>query len=212
MELNPAAVPDTCGVHTFSHLAENCVKVAGMKWVGVRIVSLAGCLWLGSLGLAQDLEVVKQTALETVKAIQGVNPGPLIPQWPADRCDIEPKNLYAGKPFLIRDLIRPTESDLERLRRRVEAARRENPDFVGDAVAEVVAARASYRDYYQVPIFHRTCGYMFHVIPGDEKDGGFGWGPFKPITAARAQKLLGTKEPPTFAEVRPLSFLRGGQL
>ncbi len=106
--------------------------------------------------------------------------------------------LYAGTPFLVRPLIRPTEDDLARLRYRVEAAHREDPDLLGDAQGVVREARLNGQDSYQVPIYHRTCGYMFHVKPGDEKDGGLGWGEFTPMSAERAQALLGVAELPVF--------------
>lgn len=172
----------------------------GKVWaLGLSLV----CLLLSEASSGQKVmsaSELKRAALETVEVIRGVDPGPLTAHhWPKEnRCNMSPQNLYAGKPLLVRNLIVPTEDDLERMRRRIQAARREAPSLVGEILGGVRAARRTYRDSYQVPIYHRTCGYMFHVVPEDEKDAGLGWGGFTPISAERAQTLLGVAELPVF--------------
>lgn len=53
---------------------------------------------------------------------------------------------------------------------------------------------------------------MFHVQLRDEKDGGLGWGAFTPISAERAQTLLGVAEPPTLTYVNSLTLARDGYM
>ena len=143
---------------------------------------------------------LKRAALETVKVASGIDPRPLTAyHWPkGSKCNMSPQNLYAGEPLLVRNLIVPTEDDLEHLRRRIRAALREDPRLRNNILGGVRAARRTYRDFYQVPIYHRTCGYMFHVEPGDEEDGGLWWGAFTPISAEHAQTLLEVAELPVF--------------
>ncbi len=162
-----------------------------------------------------ELEKIKQRALETVESIRGLDPGPLTAyHWPkGHRCNVRAQNLYAGEPFLVRNLILLTENDLERLRRRIRAAIREDPRLRNNVQRGVRAARRTYQDAYQVPIYHRTCGYMFHVEPEDENDGGLGWREFTPISAERAQTLLGVAALPVFVNFSgSLTPLREGYM
>ena len=179
-----------------------------------RVAVVFLCLLLGT-SFAQaksDLEAVKERALETFRAAQAISPGPVI-KWPKEKtCKMAFQNIYAGKPFLVHSLIHLTEDDLTRLQRRIEAAKREDPKFEGNARKSVKEARLNYQNYYEVPIFHRTCGYMFHVRPSAPKDNGLGWEEFQPINARRAQKLLGASELPVFAYISSLSFLRDGYM
>ena len=182
-----------------------------------RAIVVLLCVLFG-MSFAQsghDLETVQERALETFKVIRAANPAPasLIP-WRTEKnkCDMGLRNFYAGKPFLVHSLIHLTEGDLTRLRHRIEAAKREDPRFEGNARKSVREARLNYQNYYEVPIYHHTCGYMFHVEPGDEKDGSFGWGPFKPVDMKKAQTLLGSTKPPTFTLVQSLSFQHDGYM
>lgn len=118
-----------------------------------------------------------------------------------------PQNIYAGKPFLVHSFIRLTRDDLTRLRRRIKAAQQENPRFEANVRRSVRKARLGYGDQYEVPIFHRVCGYMFHIQPGE-----LGWEIFKPISAEKAQELLGVEVLPTFVFTDTLSFLRDGYM
>ena len=179
-----------------------------------RVAAVLLCLILGT-SFAQPqsgLEKVKQRALETFRTLQAIIPGPVI-TWPkGKKCKMTPQNIYAGKPFLVRSLIHLTKADLVRLRLRVEAAHKEDSDFEGNARAIVKEARLNYQDYYEVPIYHRVCGYMFHVRPSALKDNGLSWEEFQPINERRAQKLLGASELPVFAYISSLSFLRDGYM
>lgn len=172
----------------------------GKVWaLGLSLV----CLLLFGAGSGQKVmsaSELKRAALETVKVASGIDPRPLTAyHWPkGSKCNMSPQNLYAGEPLLVRSLIVPTEDDLERMRRRIRAALREDPRLRKNIQGGVRAARRTYQDSYQVPIYHRTCGYMFHVEPGDEEDGGLGWGAFTPISAESAQTLLGVAELPVF--------------
>ncbi len=54
---------------------------------------------------------------------------------------------------------------------------------------------------------------MFHVEPEDENDGGLGWREFTPISAERAQTLLGVAALPVFVNFSgSLTPLREGYM
>ncbi len=118
-----------------------------------QIAAALLCLIVG-VSFAQpksELENVKQRALETVEVVKRLSFSPIVSHWPkGNKCNVSAQNLYAGEPFLVRSFIRPTDKDLARLRRRVEAARREDPYLLGDARGEVEAALLN--DRYEVPI------------------------------------------------------------
>lgn len=161
------------------------------------------CLLLGT-GFAQPksgLEKVKQRALETARTLTQA------PFFNADkrfysknkgtnRCAFGKNQLYAGHPFLVRTLIRPTKRDLEQLRERVSKAIKE-PGFIGNPKDEVKAARLN-QDFYEVPIYDRVCGYLFHIRSRTGPNAPVVAGEFKPINMKTAQRLLGTKQPPIF--------------
>ncbi len=114
----------------------------------------------------------------------------------ANRCALSKNQLYVGRPFLVRTLIHPTRRDLERLRTRVARAMKE-PGFIGDPKGEVEAAKLN-RDFYEVPIYDRVCGYLFHIRSRTGLYAPSVAGEFKPISAKTAQRLLGTKQLPVF--------------
>lgn len=160
------------------------------------------CLTLLGFAFGQQTprtEEVKEAALETAQAIIQTPTYTFDNQsTKGETCDLQARQLYAEQPFLVRSLIHPTESDLQRLQQRVIAAHQEDPDFIGDTKEIIRAARIDNRDYYEVPIYHRTCGYLFHTRPRENENSPLVSKSFHPISAQKAQQLLGSTQPPTF--------------
>lgn len=180
-----------------------------------RIGLLSVCLTLFGAGSGQQAlsaATAKRAALETTEGLLRFSENKPF-HWPDQNgCDLSSQQIYAGKPILVRSLTQPTQADLARLRHRVRAAKQQEPDFVGDPAGEVRFAQLNYSNTYEGPVYHRLCGYMFHVQVKDKDRDGFSYSKFLPISADEAQVLLGVAGVPTLVSFESLTPQYDGYL
>ncbi len=134
----------------------------------------------------------KQAALESARAVLKRPTYGYPPAYIKKSCLPKADRFYSGKPVFVRSLIYPTPQDRRRLQRRIQKAKREQPNFV------VTIQDDFYNwDSYRVSISDRSCGYVFHVELSTEEKGTFRvGGPFQ-FTRQEAQRHLISAAPPT---------------
>ncbi len=133
----------------------------------LSLLLLLVCSWAQG-----DAVQIRQAALESARAVlSSENPddssdeGTSFAYSYPKQCKPRPTNLYAGQTLWVRILIRPSQNDFRRLRRHIEAARRADSNFIGKPRDAVRAAQLNYGGEFEVPIYDRRCGYLFHVRP-----------------------------------------------
>ncbi len=186
----------------------------GKAWA--RVISLSISFMLFGVGSGQQTmgtAEAKRAALETVEALR-YTPELRPFHWPNQNgCDLSLRRVYAGKPILVRSLIQLTQADLALLRSRVKAAKRQKPDFVGEPSGEVQFAQLNHGNKHEVPIYHRTCGYMFHVQARSAAyRSSLRYSQFLPLSADEAQVLLGVARLPTLVSFESLTPQYDGHL
>lgn len=141
---------------------------------------------------AHSTAQIKRAALEDARAVLNRHTYGYPPAYLKKSCPPETKRLYSGRPVFVRSLIHPTPQDRRRLQRRIEEARGKQPGFIVTTLDDFYNW-----DSYRVPIFDRTCGYVFHIeLSTDEKGSYRVSGPFQ-VTRQEAQRYLASAASPT---------------
>lgn len=135
---------------------------------------------------------IERAALESALAVLTRPTYGYPPAYIKKSCPPKTGRLYSGNPAFVRSLIYPTPQDRRRLQRRIEKAKREQPDFV-------VTIQDDFYNwgFYRVSISDRSCGYVFHgELSTDEKGTFRVGGPFQ-FTRQEAQRHLISSALPT---------------